>query len=221
MIPVAIVPVLARHDVLDRMLESIDHPVDVLLIIDNDSQSTYTPPLNELLRSTYHLKMPSNLGVAASWNLGIKSTPHAAYWSVLNFDVVFAPGQLAAFDALSASDKLVLSGANAAWCVFTVGETVIDKVGLFDEALYPAYFEDNDFERRCARANIDVVRSGIDVQHDNSTTLRSGFESANARTYQDNAAYYGIKRSQHDYTSGEWSLARRRRNEWKRDNNGN
>lgn len=221
MIPVAIVPVLARHDVLDRMLESIDHPVDVLLIIDNDSQSTYTPPPNELIERTYHLKMPNNLGVAASWNLGIKSTPHAAYWAVVNFDVVFAPGQLAAFDAVSAGDRLVLSAAQAPWCAFTIGETIVERVGLFDESLYPAYFEDNDMERRCARANVPVVRSDINVAHANSTTLSCGYKAANARTYQDNAAHYLDKCSRHDYSSGEWSLARRRRNEWKRENDGN
>ena len=40
MVPVIIVPVLNRYDLLDRCLQSIDYPVETLIVIDNGGQST-------------------------------------------------------------------------------------------------------------------------------------------------------------------------------------
>ena len=40
MVPVIIVPVLNRYDLLDRCLQSIDYPVETLIFIDNGVQST-------------------------------------------------------------------------------------------------------------------------------------------------------------------------------------
>ena len=40
-----------------------------------------------------------NLGVAASWNLGIKATPLADWWLICNSDIKFGPGDLAKWDA--------------------------------------------------------------------------------------------------------------------------
>ena len=214
MIPVLIVPVLARHDLLTRMIKSINYPVKDLLIIDNDRNSNYEIPWNQWVNKISYLKMPSNFGVGGSWNLGIKSLPFSDYWLVANFDVEFGGDSLKLFTEKSSPDKLLLSGGTPGWCVFSVGWKVIESVGLFDEALHPAYFEDNDFERRCLQKGFEVEHSFIPVAHDNSSTLKAGFQEINNRTFADNADYYQQKIKDQDFSEGRWSIKRRRRNAW-------
>lgn len=215
MIPVMIVPVLTRHDLLDRMIMSINFPIRDLVIVDNGARSyDYLPVWNQWVNKIWHLKMPSNMGVASSWNLGIKSTPMSEYWLVSNFDVEWGGDSLKMFSEIAKNDNLVLSNGSPEWCAFTIGWKVIDKVGLFDEALHPAYFEDNDMERRVDRAGFKIVNSFIPIAHDNSSTLKSGFHSLNDFTFQSNAKYYEEKKNLNNFSSGEWSIRRRRQNSW-------
>ena len=217
MIPVLIVPVLARTDLLYEMLESIDEPVETLIVVDNGghvSGHRITDTNRACIGRRYVWKMPRNLGVPVSWNLGIKATPFAPWWMVANFDVTFPAGALASFVAHSSPDRVALSAASSAWCVFTIGENVVTEVGLFDEGIHPAYFEDADYLRRCKAHGVDVFASGINVDHKTSSTLESGFRDQNARTFGPNATRYNARREANDLTSGEWSLATRRALTW-------
>jgi len=118
------------------------------------------------------------------------------------------------FDEMSSPNKLLLSNGAPSWCAFSIGWKVIDKVGLFDEALHPAYFEDNDYERRCKHLGIDISDSFIPIAHDNSSTLKSGFQEKNNYTFQNNADYYQNKLKNQDFSSGQWTIRRRRQNSW-------
>ena len=214
MIPVLIVPLLTRPDLLNRMLDSVDYHVGTLVVIDNGHCLPSDFPHRDWADNAYLLRMPSNLGVASSWNLGIKATPFAPWWLVANFDITWPAGSLAEFDTDDASRVLRLSGGTPPWCAFSVGEDVVSAVGLFDEYLHPAYFEDTDYERRCEAAGAPVIASGIDVQHDNSSTLRAGYDQHNRRTYVANARYYAAKEYRRDMSEGQWSLRQRRRQAW-------
>lgn len=215
MIPVLIVPVLNRYDLLKRMLDSIDYPVEKLVLIDNNPKSNFLYETdNELITEFYHLKMPSNLGVPASWNLGIKSTPFADYWMIVNNDAWFPQGSMAKFAEVSVHDKLILASQEPPWCAFTIGKNYIIRVGLFDEGIYPAYFEDNDYVRRCQRADLSIYKSDIPVNHDNSSTLQAGFQEQNGKTYVANMVYYDNKVKSNDYSEGHWSLLTRLQNSW-------
>jgi hypothetical protein len=137
MIPVMVVPVLARYELLYRMLESIDCTVDSLVIVDNGDQISrhIVSAINtDYIRRRHVLKMPSNLGVPTSWNLGIKSTPFAPWWMVANFDITWPAGALAMFAAHSQTDAVVVSGEQAEWCAFTIGEEVVERVGFLTKA---------------------------------------------------------------------------------------
>ncbi len=101
----------------------------------------------ENVAKRYVWRFPHNLGVPTSWNLGIKATPFESWWMVANFDVCFPAGALAQFAEQSGEDRVVLSGEAATWCVFTIGSRVVERVGLFDEGMHPAYFEDADYAR--------------------------------------------------------------------------
>lgn len=214
MIPVLIVPILTGPELLDRMLDSVDYPVEVLVVIDNGHCLPGNFAHRDWAKSAYLLRMPSNLGVATSWNLGIKATPHAPWWLIANYDVTWPAGSLEQFDTEDAPEVLRLAHASPPWCAFSIGEDIVRQVGLFDEFIHPAYGEDNDYERRCDAAGVPVVQSGIPVSHRNSSTLDAGYRAANDRTYLRNLQYHAAKQFRGDLSEGRWSLKRRREQSW-------
>ena len=215
MIPAMIVPILRRPELLYRMLDSIDYPVKTLIIIDNGrALNTSRGWPVEHVQSTQVITMPANLGVAGSWNLGIKSAPFAPWWLVVNFDAVFEPGSLKRFREEAEQGSLLLSGGQPPWCAFAIGDQVVERVGLFDEGFHPAYCEDTDYAWRCEMSGVPVVTSTIPVQHTNSSTLAAGFAEMNARSYPANVEYLQGKVAAGDCGEGRWLPSRRRALSW-------
>jgi GT2 family glycosyltransferase len=214
MLPNLIVPVLNRYDLLRRMFQSINYPVRDLLIIDNGGEF-YDVLHSEFVENVHVLNLPSNLGVAASWNLGIKLLPHADRWFFASNDMVYLPGALQSLSE-ARRDEITLADVFPFWHTFCVGEEVVKRVGLFDEALYPAYFEDNDYERRAKHLGVSIRSAFIPTEHENSSTIRSDDElnKKNAESFRSNSVYYNDKMARQNYGQGAWSLERRRRNAW-------
>ena len=208
-----IVPVLNRFDLLTRMIESID--VEATVYIINNSGRAIPLRYNNPLVSIWWIDLPSNLGVASSWNLGIKMLPFESCWFFTSADCVFMPGDLALLQTAK-SDALTLCTAFPYYQTFAVGEQVVDRVGLFDEALHPIYFEDNDFERRLSQAALRVDRLPLQLGHDNSSTINSdaGLMAKNQVTFRANEAYFAAKVAAGRFDDGEWSLKVRRANSW-------
>ena len=215
MIENLIVPVLNRYDLLQRMLNSVDVPVDHLLIIDNGAshQTALTLDLGDNFKKVTHLPMPANLGVSGSWNLGIKCFPYAQRWFIVSNDVVFEPGAL---EKLSQArrDEITLTGSAPHWQAFALGDEAVNDIGLFDESLFPAYFEDNDYSRRAEFVGVNIRLLDIKVRHDNSSTIKAGYMEKNAVTYSRNEKHYQSKMDSKDYSAGGWSLDIRRENGW-------
>ena len=211
-IPVIIVPILNRYDLLEQMLDSINYPVDNILIIDNGG-------LYKTDRDIKVLNMPSNLGMSAAWNLGIKSFPHAKYWLFASADTCFGKDSLSRIDKESGSDKLILT--DDSYGCFSVGENIVNKVGLFDEYFYPIYFEDNDFHERVARLCPENTIVSTDIKaapETGSQTINSDdkLKNRNHETFQKNQEYYNYKKMGNFENPLPWSLARRREQEWLR-----
>lgn len=212
------VPVLNRYDLLQRMLDSIDYPIEHLLIIDNgastveDDTELNVPPT---VRQTTYLPMPSNLGVAGSWNLGIQLFPLADRWFFASNDMWFHPGSLEKLDVSARTDELSLVAEFPNWQTFVVGEKVVDKVGLFSN-YYPAYFEDKDYERRCLKNKVTISMLDIPVGHDNSSTIMSdtALRFKNSTTFKNNAQLFDLKKRLGDYSETPWTLQHRRENDW-------
>jgi len=215
MIANLIVPVLNRYDLLRRMLQSIDYPIRDLLIIDNGGGFEDVFEKAELpVKNLRVLMLPSNLGVAGSWNLGIKLFPHDPVWTFASNDMWFRPGDL---ELLSTAHRgsLTLSQHYPYWQTFAVGEGVVDRIGLFDERFMPAYFEDSDFQRRVQFAGLPITRLDVGPGHDNSSTLNSDsrFQARNAETFQRNQALFTRKSAGVDM-GWSWDLKSRRAGEW-------
>ena len=211
MVPVVIIPVLNRYDLLERCLDSLDFPVDKIIIIDNGGkieEDCLVMPRHSRHNKTYILDMPSNLGVATSWNLGIKMTPFASGWILLNSDAWFMPNKLEQFWEQCYPNEIHLSGSPE-WACAWIGSEVVKDVGLFCEAFHPAYFEDNDYERRAVRLGKNIRKSQDIIVHDNSSTLLSdvAYQAKNSATFNSNHELFKLRNARLD--AGQWDLQRR------------
>ena len=214
-----IVPVLNRYDLLDRMVGSIDYPVVHLLIIDNGASTVLEDMSIDVpacVEHTTYLPMPANLGVSESWNLGIKSFPYAERWFFASNDVEFEPGALETLSE-ARSDEITLSKAFPYWQAFALGYEAVRRIGLFDSCgFFPAYFEDNDYQRRAQHAGVPIRKLDVQAIHENSSTIRSDerLSRENSRTFTSNQAHFSDKVAREDFSAGSWSVERRRLNGW-------
>jgi GT2 family glycosyltransferase len=221
-----IIPVLNRYDLLERAIDSLGE-VERLVIIDNgdnlgdeDLRLWQTDGRLERISKTYLLTMPSNLGVATSWNLGIKATPDSDGWLLLNSDAYFTDGSFPVFvEETKGVD--VLQAGHPGWCCTWISSRAISEVGLFCERFYPAYMEDLDWQRRAQISGIGFAGSSAHVQHDNSSTIEASpdLKAHNARTHAANAAAFderwdGLSENTVPADS-EWRLSVRLANSWR------
>lgn len=191
MIPALIVPVLNRPGLLNKMLGSIDHPVDRLIVIDNGDVIPFD---NTDLDHPRVIRPGHNLGVGASWNLGMKVTPRAPWWLIVNFDLQFGKGDLARLDAMvnPFDPGLYFMLGMAA---FAVTQPLLCAVGYFDENIHPAYDEDLDFARRVDLLGLPKYEVGFTGTHVGSATIYADplLRAQNGRTHMLNDAYYAQK----------------------------
>lgn len=216
LVPVIVIPVLNRYDLLRRAVWSIDYPVEQLILIDNGNRKgTYpwqTKPTTVYEQFVWH--MPTNLGVGPSWNLGIKSTPHADGWILFNSDAWFKADQLERFYFDCEPDNIVKTASH--WSCVWIGSEVVARIGLFSECYVPAYFEDNDFEGRARAAGVPVVVSDALIGHDNSSTIGSDsfFAERNAVSFGANRLLHSARWADGVPSAGVWDLVRRRELGW-------
>ena len=136
MIPCLGVLVLNRGDLLMRMVDSIDHPVDKLCIIQNgaepdvvDTITQLTSRKNRWINSIYVERPFRNTGVAPGWNSIIKSFPECPYWLISNNDTLFLPGDLMKFHAAWMANRgSVITAPNGAFSCFAIDPEVVSRV---------------------------------------------------------------------------------------------
>lgn len=214
MIPVLGFATLTKFDLADRLLASIDYPVEHLVIVNNSGKRTWTPKKPDSVQHLWHIEVPFGMGLVGAWNLIVKATPYAPFWVLVNDDAWFAPGALAKIADEVDTDALNFLTVTPEWSAVVFGEGMIDKVGLYDERLYPLYFDDNDLHRRVIAGGVPIRVIDAVVHHDNSATLKSGFEGRNVVSYANNMRLFEQKAADDDNSQGHWSLATRRANRW-------
>jgi GT2 family glycosyltransferase len=186
-IPVLIIPILNRPELLDALLASIDYPIGRIVVIDNGNVVGDLP-------GVHVIHLPHNLGVAAGWNLGMKATPDALWWLISNNDIEFGPGDLArlaeVIDSNASDINYMLDMA-----VFAITQETLAEVGYFDENFHPAYDEDLDYARRARLVGVKEVQVGFTGKHVGSATIYGDWEYRiqNFRTHSENDRYYAAK----------------------------
>jgi len=209
-IPVVGFATVSRFDLADRLLRSIDYPVEHLVIVDNSGKGSWNPVKPDFVVNMWVIRVPSGLGLVGAWNLVVKSTPYAPYWVLINDDAWFKPGSLARIEAEVDTEALNFLGCTPEWSAPVFGEGMVSKVGLYDERFYPLYFDDNDLERRCVAADVPIKRHAIPIGHDNSSSLDP---VKNESSYQANSKLFMQKSAENDNSWG-WDLSIRRANRW-------
>lgn len=215
-LPLLSIPVLNRYDLLDHMIDSIDHDVEEILIINNGKEKYY--PKNNSFKYTI-LDLPSNLGCAGSWNLTVKLYPHLPFWAFSSADIIWKPGQMKKMVEESGPDFLCLSSQFTS--AFSWGENLVRNVGLFDENYYPIYIEYMDYkERICAKGfgdNIKYNSFQIDGTKDGTTVKSdSKFLEKNKYTQEKNEQYFQHKFKHKKWTNTAWNIDIRRDNDWEK-----
>jgi GT2 family glycosyltransferase len=216
-----VIPVLgfltySRFDLADRLLASIDYPVEHLVIIDNSGKREYSPVKPDCVENLWFIQVPHGLGYGGGLNLIVKSTPFAPYWLLVNDDSVFTAGALQKIARNVDTEAINFLSIMPKWSGFVLGEGAVLKAGLFDERFHPIYFEDNDYERRLQAAGVPAKFIYAELGHDNSSTLNSGFHSQNDKTFRANSLLFQKKVAEDDLSQGDWSLEIRRVNAWDR-----
>ncbi len=214
MIPVLGFATLSRFDMAQRLLNSIDYPVEHLVIVDNSGKKQFQPQVNEHVKNVWLIQVPHGLGANGAWNLIIKSTPHAPYWVIPNDDSYFEPGALATIAAEVNTNAFNFLDINPKWSCVVPGEGAVAKAGLWDEAFHPIYFDDDEYEWRMEKLGVEFNTINARVHHDNSSTLASGYQERNNVTYSRNQSLFTNKKAAEDTGSRGWSLQIRRDNRW-------
>lgn len=196
MIPVMIVPVINRFDLLEKMLRTLEGKVKRFVIVENSCSGYFLPP--EFNTYPIHWIRPPfvSMGYGGSINAGIIQTPEEEWWAFTNADLTFGPDDPAEIVRLmdeAPGPRIVTYG----FCWGAINRKLIDLVGFFDDwTLFPIYFDDNDYARRVSLAGGEYIgyKGGIVHGDDGvgSLTIRSDdrMRLANNRTFPMNKERY-------------------------------
>jgi hypothetical protein len=209
-IPVIGVPIVNGIHWLERLVSSVDYPVDTLLIINNNGKGELDDHLAELskqhhqhIRKIHVCNLPSNIGVSGAWNLIVKSFITAPYWFICNHDIQFTPGLLETMVKQLEDPANHIVHANGGefnlgtYDLFALTDRLVKMIGLFDENLYPAYGEDIDYVLRITRHNwnnsdnpIRICNVDYPFYHgDTSTSLDNYYELGGSQTKKHDTNY--------------------------------
>jgi hypothetical protein len=159
------IPTLNQYETVARNIEVIKRstpPPEIIFVVDNGGSLAPLPGV-EVIRPR------KNLGVSSSWNLLIKlSNPLRPV--ILNDDLVPGP---AVCGALAASETGLSSLAGQRYSAFSIDQSCYEKVGPFDEAFWPAYCEDEDYDWRLHVAGFIHKTIQGHCKHRRSSTMSS------------------------------------------------
>lgn len=168
------IPTLNRYDKLQECLKSIEQGTLVakVVVIDNGGK---LPELNPALDFSIYTPV-RNMGVAKSWNWLLQTVAEPLL--ICNDDITFGENDIQAFhDIYMTTDAGVIYADNLPFLnmfsCFMVRPTVIEKIGLFDEEFFPAYFEDCDYFRRMVLGEITWQSVSTKIKHTASSTLEA------------------------------------------------
>lgn len=177
-----------------------------ILAINNDSNDN-TPFVLQTLDHNAHRVVTHSpqLGVSGAWNYGLQylfESEEAERVLVVNQDIIVRPDTYRILDeqnlpfvsAVSTRDRASIYKAepdnmghtrpHPDFSCYLIRKDCYRDIGRFDEAFYPAWFEDNDYHIRAARAGIELVCIDLPFYHYAAATMKLATE-------YDKAHYYG------------------------------
>lgn len=176
---------LTRYDLCAKMIESacdgVTRKPDHVVVIDNGGNLPASG-LHSLKHEVEVLRPGKNLGVGPSWNVlarhCLQSPDDRLLISgddvELNSDVIdtlVKTMEECGLDFVFPDSNRSIN--HTMFSCFMVRSTLFEKVGYFDEKFWPAYFEDNDFQRRMNFVEATYGVSPCGYRHASSATMKS------------------------------------------------
>ena len=162
-IPVIGILTLIKYDLLIRLINSIDYKVDTVVILFQGGYNNFdfTKIKNKFINKFIFIKSSFNIGVSRGWNY-ILENYLKTYCIISGDDNYFIPGNLKKVSEFMTEDKLnnimftFNEGISFSTYIFT--KKALETVGYFDENIYPAYYEDNDYHYRIRLSGNDFIQ---------------------------------------------------------------
>lgn len=174
------IPTINRADLLEQTLAKYqkDFPNTIIYVADNGYQ--HFRNIDELSNVKWIINS-ENLGVSGSWNQLIdkifntnnEPIPTHKYALILNDDVYFGKTENEVCEFLIQNEFPKFATTTITWCNFIIENQAWTEIGPFDEVIFPAYFEDNDYDYRIKLLEILVVKSDFlnPIQFKNSGSI--------------------------------------------------
>jgi GT2 family glycosyltransferase len=197
------IPTLLKYDLCIKLIQSVELNTvksDKFYILDNGGGFKEYTNNKILLDKIEIINFGRNLGVASSWNWFLSNIEGDLI--IANDDIVLKENVIEAFVKAKQNevDKNVVmySTANGSYKIFMVNNSIIKKVGLFDENFWPAYFEDSDMMYRMKLGgyiNKEVIKEHDPcIHHEESATLKAqrllGLNKEHDNNFNKNKNYY-------------------------------
>lgn len=134
-----------NEHIADNCIDSIDKKhLDKFLLIDN-SKDGYAQKYG-----TEYQHYPENIGISRAWNIGAKRVieQELDYLVIMSATMVFEKGMNDLVAAMEANSSPYGLETQHIWHLICLKRKTLERVGLFDENFYPAYYEDSDYIRR-------------------------------------------------------------------------
>jgi GT2 family glycosyltransferase len=154
------IPTINRADLLNEALAKYfeDFQETEIFIVDNGNQEIITREKNFVI-----YRPESNLNVSGSWNviMDYAKKVEASHVLMLNDDVYLGKSELEIQTILRLWKDVPFFNSEFNWCSFIISLEGFEKVGKFDEAQFPNYFNDNDMFYRMKLLNMEMVYTAI------------------------------------------------------------
>lgn len=191
-IPYLCILTLIRLDLLKRLINSINYPINnVVILFQGEFKKDEINFVNTFVKKFIYISSSINIGVSRGWNYFLKNF-QSDYWLISGDDCYFEPSALkniAEYMNSPNSQKNVLCQLKAKsndnnnitsspFHAFIVTKLLVKNIGLFDENIYPAYYEDLDLLYRIQLTNSKIgyinayINSGDD-KYKESCTINS------------------------------------------------
>lgn len=159
-----VIPVINNFEGLAELLNSVRYPI-YPIIIDN---------------------WRHNRGVSWAWNYGIDNAITDKV-IISNDDIIFHENTIERL--IEAADTYSIFGSSSGYACFIVNKDTFNL--RFDEAFFPAYFEDNDMEYRAKLAGLKIstLNKDVAVTHKGSVSQFKG-NLVPSQRFEELRAYY-------------------------------
>jgi hypothetical protein len=197
MIPCIGVAFYNRRDLLQRLITSIDFPVGYFFTANNGQQSLHELQFPSHVKVVAEEVNEANVGCAGGWNQCLDFAFNQKGLDsvfIMGNDVEFAKGDLQRLEQtiIDFPDADLIFG-NHSFSNFLVKRSGFEKIGWFNEDLFPAYWEDSWAWQVIRRTKAKVCHvAGMHSKHEGSATIKSdsALRARNDITFAKNRELY-------------------------------